>query len=144
MAGSSGPGDPGMDVEVPLVAADAVSAPRRRRVLRTRGDAGLVSLEALVVFPIFMLMAFVVWHMAALGIAVPLQANAASAATRAASIGLDPQRAAQDALPAGFANGVRVSGGGGALTVSLSIDGVSQFPGLPRTISTTRAVVSEP
>jgi hypothetical protein len=103
-----------------------------------------VSIEALVVFPIFVMLTFVVWHMAALGLAVPLQANAASAATRAASIGLDPQQAARDALPAGFADGVRVSGGGGALTVSLSIEGFSRFPGLPRTITTTRAVVAEP
>ncbi|MGF1646890.1 MAG: CpaE family protein [Kineosporiaceae bacterium] len=117
---------------------------RWRQARSAADDTGLVSLEALVVFPFFVVLTFVVWHMAALGIAVPLQANAAAAATRAAAIGLDPQQAAQDALPGSFADGVRVAGGGGNLTVSLSIDGFSTFPGLPRTITTTRTVVAEP
>lgn len=122
----------------------APAASRRRRSRAAADDQGLVSIEALIAFPLFVMLTFVVWHMAALGIAVPLQANSAAAATRAASIGTDPQQAARDALPGAFADGVSVSGGGASLTVSLSIDGISRFPGLPRTITTTRAVVSEP
>jgi pilus assembly protein CpaE len=139
------PAEPAAEVGVPPADENGVPVGlRRRRSRSAAGDRGLVSIEALVVFPFFVMLTFVVWHMAALGIAVPLQADAAAAATRAASIGTDPQQAARDALPGAFADGVTVSGGGGALTVSLSIDGISRFPGLPRTITTTRTVVSEP
>lgn len=116
-----------------------------RRALRRQGsDDGLVAVEALIVFPIFLFLSLIVWHMAALGIAATLQANAASAASRAVSIGEDPRSAAAEALPTGFADGLSVSGGPGALTVTLEIRGMVPSLGLPDTISTTRAVVMEP
>lgn len=126
-------------------ASSAASSPRSRRRRHGReADAGAVSIEALVAVPLFLMLSLIVWHMAALGVATGLQAHAAAAATRAVSLGVDAQRAAEAALPPAYRDGVVVSEDAEVVTVSLTIGGVGDLPGMPDRIVTDHVVVDEP
>ena len=120
--------------------------PSTRRSRRRAGDEGSVTLEALGALPLFIAIATIIWHLAMIGTGAVLQSHAAAAATRAASIGLDPQEAAEDSLPWQFADDVSVDQTwSGDLRVTMQIPGFTVgFPGVPTEVTTTRSVVEEP
>lgn len=113
-----------------------------RRLARERGS---LTLESIGMIPLLGLIGLLVWHLTMFGAATVLQSHAAAAATRAASIGDDPQAAAEDSLPRPYRDEVRVDHGIDGLEVSMGIPGfVDGFPGLPTEITTSRQVVEEP
>ena len=113
-----------------------------RRLARERGS---VTIESIGAIPLLALMGLLIWHLTMFGAATVLQAHAAAAATRAASIGEDAQQAAEDSLPQPYSDEVLVDDGVDGLEVTMGIPGfVEGFPGLPTTITTSRDVVEEP
>lgn len=113
-----------------------------RRLARERGSLAIESIGAI---PLLALMGLLIWHLTMFGAATVLQSHAAAAATRAAGIGEDPQRAAEDSLPRPYRDEVEVDQGLRGLEVTMGIPGfVTGFPGLPTTITTSRSVVEEP
>ena len=128
-----------------LAAAQPAAAPRTRRGRRAR-DEGSITIESLGAIPMLAVACIIVWHLAMIGAGAVLQSHAAAAATRAASIGLDPQDAAEDALPRHFRSDVSVDQTwNGDLEVTMQIPGFTVgVPGVPTEVTTTRSVVEEP
>lgn len=129
----------------PRSEAPATARASARRVRRDSRERGSLTLESVGALPLLALMGLLVWHLTLYGAAAVLQSHAATAATRAASLGQDAQDAARGSLPRPFRDEVQVTQSGSRLEVSMGIPGfVDGFPGLPTTIETTRRVVSEP
>ncbi|GAB4070216.1 hypothetical protein GCM10028777_34770 [Angustibacter speluncae] len=121
----------------------ATDSPRRRA-----REEGAITIEWVAMLPVVLLVLTLLGYFAALGTTAVFQQHAAGAATRAESLGEDAQQAAEDALPSGYANTVRVRDTSAGLEVSLGIPGFTGDSGLlgllPGRFATVRQVVEEP
>lgn len=81
--------------------------------MRRRSEHGTASLEFLALGPFVLLVGFLVWQLAVGAWAATSANEAARAAARAASLGQDPGRAAERALPGGLRNHTLTGGRSG-------------------------------
>src|SRR3954467_2922427 len=99
--------------------------PPRRLLSAPASAAGQASVELVALLPLLAVVALLAWQAVVAGQAVWLSGAAARAAARASALGLDPERAARDALPAALAPGARVeSAEPGTVDLHLAIPAV--------------------
>lgn len=123
--------------------AEAPRSGKRRR--RSGRDTGSVSVETVGILPFMLLTCLLLWQLGLVGMSMVWSGMAASAAARAASVGLPAGPAARDAVPDRVAAGLDVATGGSSVTVRLAVPlvvpGVAELPGQ---VTTRRQVVREP
>lgn len=120
--------------------------PKRRGGRRAKVEAGQAAVETVALVPIVVLICLLVWQVGLTSLAFVWNGHAANAATRAQSLGEDPDQAARDAVPESMRDSVHVTVlSDGSVKVSTDIPVLC--PGcaaLPGEISQTNDVMEEP
>lgn len=147
----------GQDVAADEVAAAATTR-RANKVVRSRGrrlrrsavsDQGSIAIETVGVLPAVLILVAFCWQIALVGVSFVWAGHAASAASRAVSVGSPAGPAARDRVPGAFRAGMQVTpegagAGSGDVRVSLAVPVFA--PGVfdgPWRITVNRTVVTE-
>lgn len=101
----------------------------KRRRPQEDGDAGQATIELVGLFPLLVLVLLFVWQAVLMGIGAHYAANSAQEGARAAAVGGDVDAAARAAVPASFAQHLRVSTRPGTTTVTVTIQPPLLMPG---------------
>lgn len=140
-------GDPAANGAGGTPAAAGAGQPggRRARGRKSRRDDGSIAIETAGLLPLLVGVLLLAWQLGIYGMSAIWAGQAASVAARAASVGADVQSAARQRVPDGVGDRVSVSSSASSVTATVQVPlYLPTFGVLPRTLSSTRAVVAEP